>query len=386
MTKKTQAEEQELQEALAELRALPRPVMDFTTPEGAILCLEDALRRQDIEAVAACKDFQVEAVLLLSETMPEQASDDEMVARTAEVLELAYRKEISGNWPKMEGVESFFVDRQLGFQDLAIVIVTEVSLMPDGTFSQTRLRVSKRNDEWRVLNPLPVHDDEDPRVQRHEVLAPGYELPEVEGRYEDAILRHIEATWGKSELLSDDTDPEYVRVRVHVVRATEEHPFHTLITSGMSDRPMTVPEGAEEYRLAELVICLPASWPLDQDALEDESHGWPVQWLKQLALMPHQYNTWLFCGHTVPNGDPATAFAPDTELCCMLLASPALCDDEGTALAIDDETVIHFHSLIPIYREEMEFALSNSSDDLLERLGDADVSELVDLERPNLGK
>src|SRR6185436_13427613 len=120
----------EVQEALKELRALPRPAMDFTTPEGAILCLEDAYRRRDIEAVLACKDFEVEAVLLLLQTMPENVSDPEIIAQTAKVLELGYRKEISENWPDMEGIESFFVDREPGFQDLSIVVVTEVSLMP----------------------------------------------------------------------------------------------------------------------------------------------------------------------------------------------------------------------------------------------------------------
>jgi hypothetical protein len=44
--KKKKTKEQEQEEALAELRALPRPAMDFSTPEGAILCLEDAYRHR----------------------------------------------------------------------------------------------------------------------------------------------------------------------------------------------------------------------------------------------------------------------------------------------------------------------------------------------------
>jgi hypothetical protein len=147
---------------------------------------------------------------------------------------------------------------------------------------------------------------------------------------------------------------------------------------------MTVPEGAEESRLAELVISLPVDWPLDEKRLEDDSVAWPIQWLKQLARFPHEYGTWLFCGHTVPNGDPPTPFAPKTELCCMLLASPVLCSEEGSSLVIDEKTTVHLHSLIPIYREEMEFALTRSSDELLDRLGEADASELLDIARRNV--
>src|SRR4030095_10495681 len=122
----------EVQEALKELRALPRPAMDFTTPEGAILCLEDAYRRHDLEAAVACMDFAVHAVLVLQETMPELLSDEKTLAETAELLEAGYRKEKSENWPDMEGVESFFVDQQPGWQDMSCVIVTEVSYFPDG--------------------------------------------------------------------------------------------------------------------------------------------------------------------------------------------------------------------------------------------------------------
>lgn len=154
MFKKKKSEEQELQEALAELRALPRPSMDFTTPEGAILCLEDAFRRRDLEAAIACKDFQVEAVLLLMETSPESLSDQAVLAKAAEVLELGYRKQISENWPNMDGVESFFIDRQPDSEDLGTFVVTELTLMPDRTLCQTNMRVAKRQDRWRVIHPI----------------------------------------------------------------------------------------------------------------------------------------------------------------------------------------------------------------------------------------
>src|SRR5882672_9408829 len=135
MFRKKKTKEQEFQEALEELRALPRPAMDCTTPEGAILCLEDAMRRRDLEAAVACKDFQVEAVLLLMETMPEDVGDPALLAKSAEVLELGYRKELSVNWPNISGVESFFIDCQPGFADVSTFVVTELTLMADGTMS-----------------------------------------------------------------------------------------------------------------------------------------------------------------------------------------------------------------------------------------------------------
>lgn len=150
--KKKKTKEQEQEEALAELRALPLPAMDFNTPEGAILCLEDAYRRRDLDAACACKDFLIEATLLLLETAPETADDPAVQRQTAEVLQLSYRKEMSENWPNLEGIESFFVEQQ-PFTD-GIVIVTEFMRLPDGSFSEANLRVAQTADGWRVLNPI----------------------------------------------------------------------------------------------------------------------------------------------------------------------------------------------------------------------------------------
>jgi hypothetical protein len=154
MFRKKKSKEQEFQEALAELRALPRPALDFTTPEGAILCLEDAIRRRDIEAAVACKDFQIEAVLLLVNTGFDPG-DEGMLAEAAKTLELGYRKELSDNWPNTDGMESYFVEQQRDpeFPDMSMRLVTEIELRPDGTLGQFYMRVAHRNGEWRVIHP-----------------------------------------------------------------------------------------------------------------------------------------------------------------------------------------------------------------------------------------
>jgi|ERR1043166_1303447 hypothetical protein len=225
------------------------------------------------------------------------------------------------------------------------------------------------------------------RVRRYEQASPDASLPETTARFLEQISRHIETCWGKErDTVFHEIVSEYAHIDLHIVEATEQPPFHTIITSGMSDRPMTVPEGAEECRFAELVISLPPTWPMDEESWKDERHWWPFRWLKQLARFPHEYGSWLFCEHTVPNDDPPMAFAPTTEFCCMLLASPVLCSDKGGCLVIDDAIKIYLHSLIPIYREEMDFALSRSSGELLDRLGEAGVTELLQIGRKNVCK
>lgn len=128
---------------------------DFSTPEGAILCLEDAYRDKDIEAAVACKEFQIEGRLLL-EQMPNHPEDfitDKRIAETAEVLELMFRKTTTDNgFPDMNGVGSTFPIKEAINDDL--LIVTEVCYYPDGGTSLQRILVARTADGWRVLNPV----------------------------------------------------------------------------------------------------------------------------------------------------------------------------------------------------------------------------------------
>ena len=43
-----------------------------------------------------------------------------------------------------------------------------------------------------------------------------------------------------------------------------------------------------------------------------------------LARLPHQYDSFLSYGHTIPTGDPPVPYADDTELCCALILVPLM--------------------------------------------------------------
>ena len=85
---------------------------DFDTPEGAILCLEDAYRARDIEAAVRCKDFTIEATLMLQRLQTDFSDDPEILSKTAEVLELAFRSEMKNSgFPDFRDVVSTFPDK-----------------------------------------------------------------------------------------------------------------------------------------------------------------------------------------------------------------------------------------------------------------------------------
>ena len=124
----------------------------------------------------------------------------------------------------------------------------------------------------------------------------------------EAISAHIEAHVGEPEGVYHQQLSPYVHVDIHVVPATDDRPWITLVTSGMSERAMVAPpELGSEFERAELVLALPPDWPVDHESFSDERHYWPFRLLQELAALPHQFNTWLWFGHTVPHGEPADA-------------------------------------------------------------------------------
>jgi hypothetical protein len=129
-------------------------VHDFSTPQGAILCLEDAYRAKDIDAAVRCKDFPLEARLMLEKIgASKEVMGDEIIQRTAEVLELGFRKEKEQTgFPDMSGVTCRFPTTETMSE--GIVAVTEECTYADGQTSRQRVLVGKTENGWRVLNAL----------------------------------------------------------------------------------------------------------------------------------------------------------------------------------------------------------------------------------------
>lgn len=223
-------------------------------------------------------------------------------------------------------------------------------------------------------------------IYRHKPRKQEFQIAVGESETIDAVSHHIEEHIGKVESVYHELISDLVHVDIHMVPPTDKKPWYTLVTSGMSDQAMAVPEGAEGIRFAELVICLPPDWPMTQEDFKDERNYWPIRSLKMLSRLPHEYETFLGYQHTVPNGDPAEPFARNTKLCCNLLLWPQLPGQDFAQLKVNEEKTIWFYSVVPIYREEMNFKLKEGSESLEDRLLDNKITELLDVRRVNVCK
>lgn len=121
------------------------------TPEGAIVKIESAYDANNIHEVLACKDFSLEAKLMLAKLDTNKLTP-ELIDKTAEVLKLSFLKSLQDNgMPKFDGVVRAFPKREkLGKNHM---IITEVCYYPDGNNSVQKLNTYKTNDGWKVLSP-----------------------------------------------------------------------------------------------------------------------------------------------------------------------------------------------------------------------------------------
>lgn len=226
-------------------------------------------------------------------------------------------------------------------------------------------------------------DDGAGQVVCHQARERDFEWAPGDSETIEAVSAHITRHVGPIHSVFHEVFSDLVHVDIHWVRPTQRRPFHTLVTSGMSDRPMAAPPGAEACTHAEVLVTLPADWRLTEADFNEERWYWPLRWLKILARLPHEFDTWLWDLHTVPNGDPPAPFADGTAFCCMMLVKPVSLPEEFWTLAIGDKT-IHFFALLPLYREEVDHKLKHGGESLLPRFEKAGISDIVDPTRKNV--
>jgi hypothetical protein len=221
-------------------------------------------------------------------------------------------------------------------------------------------------------------------VLRHAARERGWE-PAGAGEPDthEAIDRHIIRYFGPVAFVWHEIVSDLVHIDLHVVEPSPERPHFTLVTSGMSDRSMTVPAGVDSNPFAELMICLPKDWPMTAEAFRDEDAYWPIRLLKTVARLPHEYETWIDAWHSVPNGDPAEPYAPNTPFAGVLVAPMIRCEPEARTITTEGGRQISLLALVPLHPAEIELKVTQGTEALLDAFDRVVVSELLDPARPS---
>jgi hypothetical protein len=222
---------------------------------------------------------------------------------------------------------------------------------------------------------------------RHEAVERGWRAaaepdPVVREEFDAHVARFLGEDYVVWHELASDT----IHLDVYMWAPTPDRPFYTFVTSGMSDRPMTTPHGAREQGvtdLAELVVCLPEGWPVPEQGAapwDDESY-FPIFWLKSLARLPSEYDTWLGFGHTIPNGDPAEPLTDGSDLVGWVLLPPMTLPDEGRSVDLPGGRRIDLFGIIAVTAAELDRKLATGVASLFSGFDAQGVNEVLDVGR-----
>ena len=161
------------------------------------------------------------------------------------------------------------------------------------------------------------------------------------------ISSHLDDIFGDAgthlhEIYSPDIHVDLIHYMPSVKRD-----FHYIVTSGMSDRPLTNAGDPVDEPYIELALALPASWNVSPAGFKNPATWQPVKMLKMLARYPHNNGTFFADGHSIPAGtEPLVA-----PMVAILLMPPTLPPELREPLSIGKG----------IRREELDVATSYRS-------------------------
>ena len=165
-----------------------------------------------------------------------------------------------------------------------------------------------------------------------------------------------ERAFGVEAQILHSTDRKVPHVDIYVFPPAGKRDFVVLLTGGMSDLPMAVPEGSTAQAHIELIM-----------GMGEHAH-WATNLLKLVAEYPFEQRTFYDARHTVPFGGE---LGDGSSLSAFLFVRPRFLPERLGQFEFEGRR-IGFLQVVPITTTEHEFAVAQGSDNLealLERQG-----------------
>ena len=218
------------------------------------------------------------------------------------------------------------------------------------------------------------------------------------------IENYLETQLGEPLTIIHDKGNHIVHIDIHVYPPTKDREFGLMVTSGMSERPMNAPPDAwklwpidiskvpEEKRevlsckYAELIVKLPPDWPLPQPdgKLQNDEHLWVIEELHHLIYYVHRERQWFWDGHSMRSRDDGSlTFAPNTKLAGWIFVYPPQMPPTFGMLKISESKVICFLQIVPVYIEEIQYAMQYNTRRLIDKFREVGIPDYIDINRKN---
>jgi hypothetical protein len=152
-------------------------------------------------------------------------------------------------------------------------------------------------------------------------------------------------------------------------------PVTVVMTNGLRNYKMPVPEKMKGFEHNELYFCLPSYW--EWEDRENPNMNWVFDWIQRLSKYVVEKESWFGHGHTMPCGKDMESLSETMNQNHFFLSSPILLDEELTPINVSGiET--HFLGIIPIFSDEMDYKQGKGTYKLMKKLKNQNVTEKLD--------
>lgn len=148
-----------------------------------------------------------------------------------------------------------------------------------------------------------------------------------------------------------------------------------ILTDGLANYKMPVPQVLNEREYNELCFCLPNYW--EWEDLENPAMNWIFSWIQKLAKHVVTKETYFAHGHTIPSGKEMKSFSPTMKQNFLILSDPILLDNELKPIKLGSK-MVNFLTIIPIFEDEMDMKQEKGASKFLKRFIDKGGTELLD--------
>lgn len=152
-------------------------------------------------------------------------------------------------------------------------------------------------------------------------------------------------------------------------------PVTVLMTNGLSDYKMPVPDKYKGREFNELYFCLPSYW--DWEDLDNPNLNWVYTWLRKMATYVIEKQSWFGAGHTIPNGKEHLPISSTMKQNHFFMCNPILLENELEPIRIGEKT-IYFLAVFPIFQDELDYKNARGTFKFLQKLNSANVTEKLD--------
>ncbi|MDX1651722.1 MAG: suppressor of fused domain protein [Brumimicrobium sp.] len=187
------------------------------------------------------------------------------------------------------------------------------------------------------------------------------------------LLKVLKERLGEHRVRSERRASDYIDLLIIDLETTV--PVTVVMTHGLSDYKMPVPDTMKGKDHTEIFFALPSYW--EPEDHQNQNMTWPFEKISKLAENLIEKGTWYGRGHTFSNGNPSLPLSSTMKMNHLMLAEPIALEQFFRPIELEDK-IVHFLAIIPLFEEEFDRKMQQGYKKFIRKFRSANGDEILD--------